>query len=132
MLKFTPDEAEKHKFNDDILDFQNNVDADKCIIVEARIQELADINAGTICGNIGNTCFKNIAKKYPDVLVRTAVAYITDGNSKIVETSSCEMLIKDNAMGEDIDQLASDGDGSLRFESDLDATGPYWAYFETE
>jgi hypothetical protein len=33
------------------------------IAVEATVQELADLGAGTECGTIGNTCFKALAEK---------------------------------------------------------------------
>jgi hypothetical protein len=33
------------------------------IAVEATVQELADLGAGTECGTIGNTCFKALAAK---------------------------------------------------------------------
>ena len=31
--------------------------------VEAKLQELADLNVGTDCGFEGNTCFKTLAEK---------------------------------------------------------------------
>ena len=70
------------------------------------------------------------AKKYPNVLVHGGLNFHT------LEMSSVMMLIDSYAMGEEISELACEGDGSYRFdhgfETDKLYPAPEWAYFETE
>ena len=117
--------AEKHNFEFDILDAVDNVSDMNPIIVETTIQELANRNIGSSCGSEGNSCFKEIAKEFPNTKIRTCVWQ--EGDNFL--TSSCEMYIDNEKMGERIQELADIGGGSLRFDWSEKAG---WNYFETE
>jgi len=41
----------------------NDAQDGACVAIEATIQELADLGVGTICGTVGNKCFKVLADK---------------------------------------------------------------------
>lgn len=128
-------DAEANGFNGDIISgYEEFKDMGvKVKIVETTIGELAKKGAGTLCGAVGNTCYMEIAKKYPNVPIR--ILYFPEGDGedpsgcKTPATGSPDMKISNDKEGEEIEELSYQGNGSLRY----DGIGPDgWAYFETE
>lgn len=127
--------ADSHGFNGDIIDQYNDYKDDgvKVKIVVTTIGELAKKGAGTLCGAVGNSCYQEIAKKYPNIQIRALYFPEGDGDDpsgcNTPATGSPDMKISSDQEGEEIEDLAYQGGGSLRFDS----IGPDgWAYFETE
>lgn len=111
--------------------------------VEARIQELADLNVGTACGIRGNTCFKTLAAKgyghrkcrgwlklVPDPKYAEEVEAWGKGEDGPNVTGMFHIKIQTEQTGEKVERIAGDGDGSLRF----DGPSPFEGYmiFEIE
>lgn len=100
------------------------------VVYRTTIEELARLGYGTICGSVGNNCYANIATKYPDLEV--IVGMIEQ------ELATISPLIQLNDMvypvGWEIEKLALEGEGSLRFEENCpyNYDGGVWYYFETE
>ena len=121
--------AKDNGFNRDILDAYNGAkdEGTEAKIIEATIQDLADANIGTCCGIVGNSCFREIIKKYPNwgkVELR-AILYVKDN-----DIGWPDIKIVSKGQGYAIQRLADKGGGSLRFEDAGDTNG--WWYFETE
>ena len=56
MRELTPDEI------NEALD-DNGESEDGCIAIEATVNELADLEVGTVCGSVPNQCFKVLQEK---------------------------------------------------------------------
>jgi len=127
--EYTVEEAENSNFNPDVIDFYNFVVDQQgqqyAKIVEATLKDLGDMGLGTSCGacNPQNTCFVNLAKKFPRVKVRAAI----DMKDKI--TGSIELYLTNIKLGYVIQKETDGAGGSLRYER---IESPGWAYFETE
>jgi hypothetical protein len=127
--EYTVEKAENSNFNPDVIDFYNLVVDEQgqqyAKIVEATLKDLGDMGLGTSCGNCNpqNTCFVNLAKKFPRIKVRAAI----DLKNKI--TGSIELYLTDIKLGYAIEKETDSAGGSLRYEH---IESPGWAHFETE
>jgi len=119
-------EEERKTVNGDVIDQLHDCREEgvACRAIEATVKELADLGIGTLCGSEGNKAFKLVAKRFPDMLVRCGL----EVEKNIVRC--CDIRVVDDAQGELVEELVSQADGSLRFDSIDPDTG--WAYFENE
>ena len=93
----------------------DNGEADEgCEPVEARVQELADMEVGTCCGAKGNRCFQVLAKEgYGHRLCR---GWFDRVAKEVV--GMFHIKIQTDKTAENVERIAVAAGGSLRFNGD--------------
>ena len=105
--------------------------------VETTVAELAILETGTGCGRVGNQCFVEIAKALENPEKHRVIGWFEykKPGVKYRETNAMSGMVKiecTNEQGALIEQVASEADGSLRFESDEEDPSFKFREFEIE
>jgi hypothetical protein len=114
-----------------VLDWSSDMEQ-SAIAVETTIAELAEVDAGTDCGMVGNSCFRYLAEK--GYKHRKCRGWFIPGPSvygdKPVVTGMFHIKIQTEETAKKVERLAAKGGGSLRFDGESEWDG--YMVFEIE
>lgn len=112
MRTLTPDEISQ------LDEIEADMKEDGYSPIEATIGELADLKVGTSCGQVGNTCFVELAKNYKHRLVRGWLSDKPIGNEAMHLNGMVHIKMQTESTAEKLSRIADRGNGSLRFEGE--------------
>lgn len=105
---------------EDVLDnLDDNGEVEEgCVAVEATVQELADLRVSTSCGRTGNQAFQALAGSHGH---RKCRGWYDASTKEVVGMFHIEVDMKE--VGEEIEEIAGNAGGSLRFSGNSSWSG---------